>query len=189
MAEVVLPVAVLPALRPPPICARTGRPARGTRDVTMIRTPIWAWGFLLLGCLLGLVVIWVISPRVTIALPIAPDTRRRRAVALAAMVATFVLFLASIFSLGVLSEAVCASGALVSAVLYAIAQRTFARSWVGGTWFEEAHVRIKRLDPTMAEILTAQAAGLAVAGWHPDPGGTHRLRWYDGRAWTEHVHD
>jgi hypothetical protein len=24
-------------------------------------------------------------------------------------------------------------------------------------------------------------------GWHPDPGGENRWRWWDGRAWTEHV--
>lgn len=28
------------------------------------------------------------------------------------------------------------------------------------------------------------------AGWHPDPSGAPgRLRWWDGQAWTEHVHD
>lgn len=28
------------------------------------------------------------------------------------------------------------------------------------------------------------------AGWHPDPSGVAgRLRWWDGQAWTEHVHD
>lgn len=24
------------------------------------------------------------------------------------------------------------------------------------------------------------------AAWHPDPAGTHRLRWWDGQQWTEH---
>jgi hypothetical protein len=27
------------------------------------------------------------------------------------------------------------------------------------------------------------------AGWHPDPYGTHELRYFDGSAWTEHVSD
>jgi hypothetical protein len=27
------------------------------------------------------------------------------------------------------------------------------------------------------------------AGWYPDPSDARRLRWYDGTAWTEHVHD
>jgi Protein of unknown function (DUF2510) len=27
------------------------------------------------------------------------------------------------------------------------------------------------------------------AGWHPDPFGTHELRYFDGAAWTEHVSD
>ncbi len=27
----------------------------------------------------------------------------------------------------------------------------------------------------------------AAAGWYPDPGGRHELRYYDGREWTEHV--
>jgi hypothetical protein len=24
-------------------------------------------------------------------------------------------------------------------------------------------------------------------GWHPDPSGHHRLRWWDGARWTEHI--
>jgi uncharacterized protein YxjI len=27
------------------------------------------------------------------------------------------------------------------------------------------------------------------AGWHPDPSGTHELRYFDGTQWTEHVSD
>ena len=28
---------------------------------------------------------------------------------------------------------------------------------------------------------------LAPPGWHPDPAGRYRLRWWDGAAWTEHT--
>lgn len=31
---------------------------------------------------------------------------------------------------------------------------------------------------------------MTAAGWHPDPAGAPgRLRWWDGQAWTEHVHE
>lgn len=26
-------------------------------------------------------------------------------------------------------------------------------------------------------------------GWHPDPGGTPQLRWWDGQRWTDHLAD
>jgi hypothetical protein len=26
-------------------------------------------------------------------------------------------------------------------------------------------------------------------GWHPDPSGQHRLRWWDGTRWSEHTWD
>jgi hypothetical protein len=29
----------------------------------------------------------------------------------------------------------------------------------------------------------------APAGWFPDPSGTHRLRYWDGQTWTEHIAD
>ena len=28
---------------------------------------------------------------------------------------------------------------------------------------------------------------MADANWMPDPSGAHELRYWDGRAWTEHV--
>jgi hypothetical protein len=31
--------------------------------------------------------------------------------------------------------------------------------------------------------------GGSPAGWHPDPGGTHQLRYWDGTMWTDHVSD
>jgi hypothetical protein len=33
------------------------------------------------------------------------------------------------------------------------------------------------------------AASAAPAGWHPDPHGQAAMRWWDGRQWTEHVHN
>lgn len=34
-----------------------------------------------------------------------------------------------------------------------------------------------------------QAPPLPPAGWHADPSQRHQLRYWDGAAWTEHVHD
>ncbi|MBA3509556.1 MAG: DUF2510 domain-containing protein [Thermoleophilaceae bacterium] len=31
--------------------------------------------------------------------------------------------------------------------------------------------------------------GLPPAHWAADPSGEHRLRWWDGAQWTDHVHD
>lgn len=28
-----------------------------------------------------------------------------------------------------------------------------------------------------------------MAGWYPDPGGRHELRYWDGKGWTAHVRD
>lgn len=36
---------------------------------------------------------------------------------------------------------------------------------------------------------TKPSAPVVSEGWHPDPRGEHRLRWWDGRQWTAHVSD
>jgi hypothetical protein len=30
---------------------------------------------------------------------------------------------------------------------------------------------------------------MTAAGWYPDPGGRHGLRYFDGAAWSDHVGD
>lgn len=35
----------------------------------------------------------------------------------------------------------------------------------------------------------APAPGYVGAQWFPDPSGEHRLRWWDGNRWTDHVLD
>jgi putative membrane protein len=35
----------------------------------------------------------------------------------------------------------------------------------------------------------ATGSATAPAGWYPDPTAVHQLRYWDGRIWTEHVHD
>ena len=37
--------------------------------------------------------------------------------------------------------------------------------------------------------MSDQQQPTAPAGWHPDPAGTPRLRWWDGMQWTEHFTD
>ena len=47
--------------------------------------------------------------------------------------------------------------------------------------------------PTTSPVWTTPgaapaAAPLPPAGWYPDPGGTSQQRYWDGNAWTEHLH-
>ncbi len=43
--------------------------------------------------------------------------------------------------------------------------------------------------PSATATPTAAPPTVAPAGWYPDPSAVHRLRYWDGRAWTEHVAD
>ena len=55
--------------------------------------------------------------------------------------------------------------------------------FVLGSWLGIGE-RAKEAEQRAAAAAQAQ---LAPAGWHPDPWGTSRLRYYDGRAWTSHT--
>lgn len=39
----------------------------------------------------------------------------------------------------------------------------------------------------MTTMDTEHRTPATAAGWHPDPRAEHQLRYFDGRAWTEHV--
>ncbi len=39
------------------------------------------------------------------------------------------------------------------------------------------------------EPMPPRAGWVAPPGWHGDPSGHHRLRWWDGTRWTEHIWD
>jgi len=40
-----------------------------------------------------------------------------------------------------------------------------------------------------APLVPIPSPGMAPPGWHPDPSGQSRLRWWDGTQWTEHRSD
>lgn len=47
-------------------------------------------------------------------------------------------------------------------------------------------VYLVRIRPRVRAMM--ETAGAAVAGWYPDPGDPSQLRWWDGAAWSPHVH-
>jgi hypothetical protein len=79
-------------------------------------------------------------------------------------------------------------------------------------WTRAGHIKVKlnkgldirRLDKLISEVvlgveptlpaavttsLSLPASTSPEAGWHPDPQGTHEMRYWDGTSWTSHVSD
>ncbi len=64
----------------------------------------------------------------------------------------------------------------------------FALSTVGGLTFIAGIVLLIVGSVRRGRVRTATAYASAVPpGWHPDPGGSGRMRYWDGYRWTEHV--
>jgi protease PrsW len=73
----------------------------------------------------------------------------------------------------------------------AAGERAFAQAL--GTFGERLGENVQRVrgdaERAMAwrAAYAARSAASAPPGWHPDPWGQARLRWWDGQAWTGHV--
>ncbi|HEV2888934.1 MAG TPA: DUF2510 domain-containing protein [Frankiaceae bacterium] len=133
-------------------------------------------------------------------LPIARGTRRRRfllqlASVLVGMAAFFVLVWAYFEPRPVPVLAASLSVAAEVALL-----RAYDLAWVRVRRHGDGVV-LDRLDPYFAALLQAAvdeatvdeatapaAAATTPPGWYADPAGGPALRWWDGAAWTVHVH-
>lgn len=185
MTDLVLRAADLTAVPMPPLCARTGRPARGVAKLSVVHVPRSALAGLPLGVAGVLFLAHTGKRQVTVRLPVAPGVKERRTAAAAgALVLAFLLILLG----AMLTETRAPSLVLTVAVLAALlagCARTYLTAWVGGSWVDEETVRLTRLHPSFAAALTEGVQRLSGAGWHPDPGGTAAERWFDGRVWTK----
>jgi hypothetical protein len=57
---------------------------------------------------------------------------------------------------------------------------------VSGTYTVRKEAAGQPIDAAVAQVQSAGQATHA-AGWHPDPHGQARLRYWDGSQWTEHT--
>jgi hypothetical protein len=143
----------------------------------------------------GLIVMaYVASRRLTVRMPVARWVMTKQSLAGLGMVVAFCVaffgLMGMFFEPGVVSFLVL----VIPGGLTYLAGRAYRTTWVGGKWVDEKTVRLTRLDPVFAEALAQAAAHrreveqrMTLAGWHPDPGGTPALRYYDGTRWTEHL--
>lgn len=194
MAEVTIDAAELPLIPMPPICARTGRMTNRTAKVQIVKTPWWVWFGLLGGVLVLALLAFAGSKKLVVQVPIAPGRMLRKRLAFAGIMLLLLPLMGGTMGLffepGLVSTLVFAvSAALTGACVYVY--RTAA---ISGRWVDESTVKLTRLHPEFARTLQASVdhrremeRRAALAGWHPDPSGQHRLRYFDGGQWTEHV--
>lgn len=50
-------------------------------------------------------------------------------------------------------------------------------------------VVVRRSRRSTPNPYSAPSAAAAVPGWYADPGGTGRMRWFDGTVWTDNYGD
>lgn len=186
-SDVEVPNAI--AHRLPGVCAVSGELATDLVDVRVTYTA--PSRYLLL--VFGLLFVWLASEHLTFGLPVTRRVRNRhrRLVGLALFLAmcTFVALLGALVLPGTASFLTLT--AFAAATGYVVYRHRGA--WVGLRW-DGRVVRVRRCAPAFASAVEKYAAWVAeeerrraLVGWHPDPSGEHRLRWYDGIAWTAHV--
>jgi hypothetical protein len=54
-------------------------------------------------------------------------------------------------------------------------------------WAGAPHTWIPGQPGHPVQVASPAAPAVPPPGWHPDPGGQNRWRWWDGHTWTEHV--
>ena len=202
MNQIVLPVRVFERLSlPEGTCARTGRPA--TKAIKGQAKRHMKWWHPLLLVIPALTPVWVLPVEhgtVTYRLPASRGTRWRRelsqvALALLLMSLAFTLLWPLMYP-GPVSVGVF----VLNVVLVVASARSYLDAWVrvrlrgdeivlDGLSPEYAAALHAEIERFRAATTPAPAPAPAVAsGWYPDPSGDPGLRWWDGAAWTTHVH-